>query len=214
MRIETQTRQLFTFNELSEDAQDKAVERLWDINVDYDWDEHIINSIEEFGADSGLGGKYGGSFDLDRGSFLHIIGLNCLFSEIYEPWRSGRLQDEWKTAVAATIDPFFKAFSPREICWVLRLEKVGSLDVLSGETSTKGRSARCDLGWLGADCRRVLARALVEKLALAWEDLVSNLEHYFLKQLRDEYAYQTSRAQIIDSILANCYEFTEDGTLV
>jgi hypothetical protein len=37
MRTETKTRVLYEFDELSEDAKDKAIEKLYDINVDHDW---------------------------------------------------------------------------------------------------------------------------------------------------------------------------------
>ena len=37
MRIETTTKELYNFDELSDEAQDKAVEKLADINVDDEW---------------------------------------------------------------------------------------------------------------------------------------------------------------------------------
>ena len=41
--------QLFKFSELSEDAQKKAIEKLSDINVDYDWWEVICEDAENIG---------------------------------------------------------------------------------------------------------------------------------------------------------------------
>jgi len=41
--------QLFKFSELSEDAQKKAIEKLSDINVDYDWWEVIYEDAENIG---------------------------------------------------------------------------------------------------------------------------------------------------------------------
>lgn len=37
MRIETTTRNIYTWDELNEKQQSKAIEKLWDLNVDYDW---------------------------------------------------------------------------------------------------------------------------------------------------------------------------------
>lgn len=62
MRTETITRNLYKFEELSDDAKDKAIEKLWDINVDYDWWQWTYDDAEEIGL------KLTG-FDLDRGSY-------------------------------------------------------------------------------------------------------------------------------------------------
>lgn len=53
---------LYQFSELSEEAKDKAIESLYDVNVDYDWWE----STYEDAANIGL--KLTG-FDIDRGSY-------------------------------------------------------------------------------------------------------------------------------------------------
>ena len=62
MRTETITRNLYKFKELSDDAKDKAIEKLWDINVDYDWWQWTYDDAEEIGLE--LTG-----FDLDRRSY-------------------------------------------------------------------------------------------------------------------------------------------------
>lgn len=54
---------LYKFNELSEDAKQKALEKLWDINVDNDW----WDSIYEDAAMVKL--KING-FDIGRGSYV------------------------------------------------------------------------------------------------------------------------------------------------
>lgn len=59
MRIETTTRKLFKFNELSEKAQDTAVEKLYDLNVDHEWWEYIYDDAKNIGAKIT-------EFDLDR----------------------------------------------------------------------------------------------------------------------------------------------------
>ena len=54
---------VYKFSELSEDAKDKAIEKLYDINVDYDW----WDSLEDDALQIGL--KITES-DIDRGSFV------------------------------------------------------------------------------------------------------------------------------------------------
>jgi hypothetical protein len=63
MRTETTTRTLYQFSELSEDAKEKAIKNLWDINVDFEWWEFTYSDAAEIGL------KIQG-FDIDRGSYL------------------------------------------------------------------------------------------------------------------------------------------------
>lgn len=63
MRIETITRELYKFDELSEESQEKVLESLYDINVNYDWWEFIFYDAEEIGLK-----LY--AFDLDRGNYV------------------------------------------------------------------------------------------------------------------------------------------------
>ena len=37
MRVETTTRNIYTWAELNDEQQEKAIEKLWDLKVDYDW---------------------------------------------------------------------------------------------------------------------------------------------------------------------------------
>lgn len=59
MRTYTTKHTVYTFDELSEDGKQKAIESLCDINVDYDWWEYIYE-------DAGTIGLELTEFDLDR----------------------------------------------------------------------------------------------------------------------------------------------------
>ena len=37
MRVETTTRNIYTWDELNDEQQSKAIEKLWDLHVDYGW---------------------------------------------------------------------------------------------------------------------------------------------------------------------------------
>ena len=65
MRTETITKTIYQFNELPEDAKQKAIEKLSDINTDYEW----WDCAYEDAANVGL--KITG-FDLDRASYCKI----------------------------------------------------------------------------------------------------------------------------------------------
>ena len=53
---------VYPFDELSEDAKEKAVAGLWDINVDHDWWEFTLEDAKNVGIEIT-------EFELDRGSY-------------------------------------------------------------------------------------------------------------------------------------------------
>jgi hypothetical protein len=55
---------VYKFEELSEDAQQKALELLSDINVDYDWWDSVYDDAKNIGLEIT-------EFDLDRRSYCH-----------------------------------------------------------------------------------------------------------------------------------------------
>ena len=59
MRVETTSRELFTFAELSEAAKEAAIENLSDINVDYEWWDSVYENAKMVGLKIT-------EFDLDR----------------------------------------------------------------------------------------------------------------------------------------------------
>ena len=213
MRKEITKRTLYTFDELSEEAQDKALEKLWDINVDcYDWWECTVDDIDEFGKVSQLGCVYGKEFDLDRADYLSIKDFSCLFSELYKAWPETK--KAYPDITEEILDSFFKEFSSREIKWLLRLEKYNLLSEMTGETSRQRRSGYSDIDTaLFSVLYHKRCSKLIEKLENAWQDLVNGVEHYYKKMLRKEYEYMTSREAIIESINCNNYEFLKDGAL-
>ena len=73
MRTETTTRTLYTFAELSDDAQQRAIEKLWGINTDFDWWEFAYETIQKAGECLGIDCTIDG-FDLDRGAHVALSG--------------------------------------------------------------------------------------------------------------------------------------------
>ena len=63
MRKETTTRTLCRFEELSEEVQEKAIERLYDLNVDYEWWACTYDDAKQIGLVIE-------TFDIDRGSYV------------------------------------------------------------------------------------------------------------------------------------------------
>jgi len=49
MRVETTTRNIYTWAELNDEQQEKAIEKLWDLNVDYDWWDGVYEDASSVG---------------------------------------------------------------------------------------------------------------------------------------------------------------------
>lgn len=64
MRTAIKETKVFTFDELSEEAKDKAIENLYDINIFHDWFESVYDDAEQIGLKII-------NFDIDRGSYCH-----------------------------------------------------------------------------------------------------------------------------------------------
>lgn len=60
--MKTKTYNVYKFNELSKEAQEKAIENLYDINVDHDWWEFVYEDADNIGLEIT-------GFDLDRGAY-------------------------------------------------------------------------------------------------------------------------------------------------
>jgi len=69
MRIIITKTKAFKFNELAEKAQEKAIDGLWDINVEHDWWNFTYEDAENIGL------RLTG-FDLDRGAYCHGDFIN------------------------------------------------------------------------------------------------------------------------------------------
>ena len=65
MRQETKIINYYQFDELSENAKQKAIENLYDLNIDYEWWESVYEDAERIGC------KITG-FDTDRGSYCEM----------------------------------------------------------------------------------------------------------------------------------------------
>lgn len=213
MRKETVTRTLYTYDELSDSAKDEALAILYDINVDCEWWECTVSDINRFGELSSLGCLFGGEFDLDRSDYLSIDVPGCLFSELCTARQTGKAWDYFPKAVEKILDPFFKTFTAREIYWLCAMEKRDLIGSMSGKTYSRRYGKTCEVWlWDSRDTHK-RTKALFEKLYDEWDALLSDLEHYFKKLLRQEYECLTSREAIEESIRCNEYEFLADGTL-
>lgn len=181
----TKTLTLYKFDELSEVAQEKAMEKLWDINVDYDWWDCTYEDAANIGLEIQ-------EFDLYRKSIdgkLKVSLIECCrdirknhgktcdtfktarqylqeYAEEFAQWRSAVLTEEEREEM--------KHFSPKD--WLNEFEWSEYADQITDQ----------------------FRKALLED---------------YLSMLGREYDYLTSPEAIKNTIEANEYLFLPEGTL-
>ena len=178
------TTMVYSFNELSEAAQERALNAFRDINVEFNWWEGSYYTIRAAGNLLGL--------DIDR---IHFDAyLYCIFDANYEYARG---------AVKAVKAEFPYATDLHEVARKLQALQRRHFYSLSCAV-TEGRSMN------RYECFRFGEDYECEELG----DIIDDFAHWAQILLRDEYKYLTSDEAVKETIEANGYEFTEGGKLV
>lgn len=199
MRISTATTTLYSLDELSDAAQQTALERLYDINVDGTfWHEYMIDDAKTIGALLGI--------DIDDVYFSGFSsqGDGACFTGSYayrkNAARAVREYAPQDTELHAIADA---------------LQEVQRVNFYNLSASVKHSGRYChelctdvtvyDDRYAYGDVRAGAAERLTECLR--------DYMRWIYRRLESEYEYLTSKESIRETILANDYEFTEDGRL-
>lgn len=192
---------VYKFDELSKDAQQKAIEGFSEINVDDSyWYESVYEDLKELcktiGIDVDLKHTYfTGFYHQGSGSsFTASIDIKeCLESIRAEKW---------------------KGYAPKEKIEfypitnnMLRLCHLCSCSI---ETTNRESSVRIDFD---SDTygEHPNIDAVITEIEDFFEDMASTINHWFFNTLQTEYEYQTSNEAIAETIKCNEYEFTKEG---
>ncbi|MDT8337443.1 MAG: hypothetical protein RQ856_06430 [Candidatus Izemoplasmatales bacterium] len=160
---------VYKFDELSEEAQQRAIENSFHFNVEPDWWEVVYE-------------------DADR------IGLKITSFDIYK----SHIEGEFIESAQDTIDKIKENHCVHCETYKTAIEYDGKLlipDMYEDDEDNEFQDG------------------FIENEGAAAEFLYSLLEDYLIK-LRNEYEFQTSEENIKGSLIANEYEFTEDGEKV
>lgn len=193
-RIRTRVDTVYSFEELSEAAKEHAIEKLSDINVDYDWWDFDcltgFNSAEiakhhlkpeEWKYDL-LKYKHL-YFDLDRGQYIQFD--QCEFAN-----------DETARKFLGVPKALWN-----QVYWSFENKGYG------GNSHDNTR-----LEYEPQDNYKEFTEKQIAILNRAVERFADKV-HDCWRMLRDDYEYRISKEAIIETIEANEYEFTENGNL-
>lgn len=182
--VGTINRTLYTIDELSGDARDKALSHLWDLNTDYDWWEHIYEDAATIGLEIT-------SFDLDRKNI------------------TGRLTESLRDCCALIRKHHHKECDTFKTARQYLKEYAKALETWRAyelETCPEEHEGYSPSDWLD-DFDNLEEYEDIE------EDFKKALLQDYFSMLRNEYDYQTSEEQVLEAVGANEYLFTEDGEL-
>lgn len=194
MRIQTTTKEVYTYDELPEDAKQRVLDKHWDINVDgdwwYDYDGKTGFSSKEI-AKYRLDGEHCDDlltykklyFDIDRGDYIQFIDADFKHEETARKFL-GVPKKLWN-----------------EVNWTINEEP-------HRQTNTR---LEYEEGY-GRDYRPFTPKQ-IEILDRAVERFADKVAEA-LRGLRNSYEYSTSREAIEETIEANEYEFDIDGNIV
>lgn len=163
---------VYSFNELSKEAQAKAIQANYDLNVTHDWWQFMYEDAETIGL------KLNG-FNLDRGTIEGEFiddEIACAKNIVRE---HGKKTTTYKTS---------KKFIAQMVGFKLIFgDAMDTGDLFYGDEET---------------------------IQEVFDQFKKDLLKDYLKMLQVDYDYQTSDAAIKETILANEYEFEEDGTMI
>lgn len=187
MIVVTETKKLFTFEELDEDQQMDAVNYLCDLNGDFDWWVDELNYWSDQWTD-----KFGISFDSDHVYFSIDRDNYIQFAKGYI-----HIEDYRKLAKALGLNR-------SEKYWM----KAGYLELYF----ENGRKVtHLEYNDMRPDDK--IKKYRPEGLSIDVDDWFYGLCEELLSMLKKEYEGLTSEEAIIETIKANDYLFTSDGRL-
>lgn len=187
MRVET--KEIYKFEELTPEVQQKVVDNNRDWNVDYNWWEFAYDEIEEYWSLYGIrivrNKRSGMYFNLDRGSYFYA-------DDVY-------------------VEDYGKLRRALGICKRSLEGQILDGNVRFGIRHFGGGDAKTtvEVVWSG-DIRDDDGK-ISEKLEDQITELVDNLCSQALSDLQREYDYLTSDEAIRESIISNESEFDWEG---
>jgi hypothetical protein len=185
---------VYSFDELSTEAKENALSKLYDLNVDYGWWENTYEDAAQVGIKIH-------AFDIYRGQDIDIKFIDDPGDVAEQILKDhGEQCNTYRDAVIFLTELKRLAVEccqddADELCIAFSYES-GIFDILGNDY------------YAGA-----LQTYEHDDYNDVCEEFLHSLGQSYLIMLRNEYEYLTSEEAIIETIEANEYEFTEDGEL-
>ena len=191
------TTTVYSFSELSQEAQEKAIEKLYDINVDENfWSDCVIDDAKECGKLLGI------TVDKVYFSGFSSQGDGACFEGSYS-YLKGSVKK-------------IKSYAPKDI----ELHRIASaLSAVQKNHNYKLEASVKHSGhYYHSRCTDIdITKGFDypdENTQDEMSELLMDFMNWIYSQLEKQYEYLTSKEAIIETIQANDYGFDEDGNIV
>jgi len=185
MRKVKKVYEVFKFDELKKDIQEKVIGKMYDVNVNYEWwDNDMINEIaKDYGLEIVISEI---CFSLDRDYFCY-----------FETYNHGQKKDYVKGIFIDDYNKFIKKAGLKVS------KKLAENDFYIDHKHYAGSVGKNYIE--GYD----LSETELEKLENCLSDFIDEV----LSKLKKDYDYLTSKKSIVETIKANEYEFLKNGEM-
>lgn len=198
MKTHTITTTTYAFAELSEEAQQTALDKLRDLSVsDLDWWEFVYEDAKTCAAIFGL-------------------GISRIYFSGFSSQGDGACLEgsyRYKAGAAAAIREHAPlAAELHRIADALQTVQRSAFYGLTATSKHRGHYYHEMCTEIDVDTSREYARVTAEQEE-AVKEALRDVMRWIYRRLEKEYEYLTSDAQVRECIEANEYEFTEDGSI-
>lgn len=202
---------VYKFDELSNDAKAKAVEKMWDVNVDYEWWDSVYEDAADIAELFGLDIRQTKQNTINIIKFTPTIYFSGFSSqgdgacfEGYYSYKKGALkavkqhtpEDKTLHEIVATLQSLQKDNFYRVTCTMTH------------------RGHYNHSGCMTVDCENSHDSYLDVKGEDDFVTCMRDFADWIYKRLEEQHDYLTAEETVIETIEANEYEFTEDGEMI
>jgi len=202
MRTETKTTKIYKFEELSEEAKEKAIEKFYDLNIYEGWWDGVYEMYMDRDTETG--------FDIDK----------IYFSGFWSQGDGAMFEGSPNKDILNFITPGYNNQQYQKN-WsrVIKIIKNGDINIYGSfkhsghyyhsKSYSDNLETEFTNDWHGKNYSNIkdICEDILYEIREHYEDICNKIYH----SLEQEYEYYTSREAIEESIIANEYEFTEDG---
>jgi hypothetical protein len=193
---------LYTFEELSEDAQQRAIDehRSSTYYLDYEWWDTVFEDAKTIGALMGI--------ELDQIYFSGFAsqGDGACFTGDYS-YRKGSAK---AVREHAPLDSELHAIADN----LQAIQRQNFYSLVASVRHNDRYSHEYSVSIGVEDTRRDTYSGVSEDTEESLSDVLRDFMRWIYKRLEAEYDWLMSDEQITESIICNGYEFTEDGEMV
>lgn len=187
---------VYQFNELSESAKEKAINNLYDLNVDFEWWESEFGYWQEKLAEIGfIDSKIafsGFSSQGDGASFTSYVDIDTIVNSL----------------IYCNCDYYYET---KALLKMVKLESLIKIEI-KRDDSRYSHEKTCYV-YYGSYFDSEFCNSQLEELIEEIENLRYNLCKEIYDSLERQYYFLTSNEAITDTIEANDYWFLENGKL-